>query len=54
MRNPRLYWIILCASLAAGAQPTPDRIDVIAHIPLAGGPVTRLAAAPLAERLPVC
>lgn len=54
MRNARFYWMVLSAGLlvctpqlgAAGKSgstpPAPDRIDVIAHSPLSGGPVTQL------------
>jgi hypothetical protein len=54
MRNYRVYWTILGAGLLVGAPglsaarkstatpPVPGRIDVIAHFPLAGGPVTEL------------
>jgi hypothetical protein len=54
MRETRLYWLVVCASLLAGAlqlgaagksgsaPSSADRIDVIAHVPLSGGTVTQL------------
>jgi len=55
MLSVRLFWRMVCAGLLAGAPgltaarrtataSAPDRIDVIAHIPLSGGPVTQLTA----------
>jgi len=54
MRNSRVYWMILAASLLAAAPlsaagkngsnpPAPDRIEVIAHLPLSVAPVIKLA-----------
>lgn len=54
MRNARLYWMILDASLLVGAPSlgaaekrglATDQIGVIAHYPLSGGPVNQLATA---------
>ena len=58
MSKTRVYWMILCVGMFVGAlrmnaaamkskspQPSADRIDVIAHIPLSGTPVTQLAVA---------
>ena len=54
MRNARLYWMILDASLLVGAASlgaaekrglATDQIEVIAHYPLSGGPVNQLATA---------
>jgi hypothetical protein len=55
IRTVRMYWNILGAALIVVSPwlnaapkgetgaPAPDRIDVIAHFPLSGGPVTQLA-----------
>lgn len=53
MRQARMFWMMLGAGLlisaplgaarkGGGPSPAPDRIEVIAHVPLSGGPVTQL------------